>query len=80
MLGLKKVPIVLSNSVNTDTGGAKENVQIKWVDLTDKDFLYPGTKQTIRNNQVSVLLVTNIDFLLTLSIHFQEIRLGELIK
>ena len=47
MLGLKKVPIVLSNSVNTDTGGAKENVQIKWVDL-DKDFLYPGTKQTVR--------------------------------
>ena len=48
MLALKKVPIVLSNSVNTDTGGAKENVQIKWVDLTDKDFLYPGTKQTVR--------------------------------
>lgn len=35
MLGLKKVPIVLSNSVNTDTGGAKGNVQIKWVDLTE---------------------------------------------
>jgi len=35
MLELKKVPIVLSNSVNTDTGGAKENVQIKWVDLTE---------------------------------------------
>ena len=48
MLGLKKVPIVLSNSVNTDTGGAKENVQIKWVDLTDKDFLYPGPKQNVR--------------------------------
>ena len=35
MLALKKVPSVLSNSVNTDTGGAKENVQIKWVDLTE---------------------------------------------
>ena len=35
MLGLKKKPIVLSNSVDTDTGGAKENVQIKWVDLTE---------------------------------------------
>ena len=35
MLGLKKVPIVLLNPVNTDTGGAKENVQIKWVDFTD---------------------------------------------
>ena len=35
MLGLKKVPIVLSNSANTDTSGAKENVQIKWVDFTE---------------------------------------------
>ena len=35
MLALKKVPIVLSNSVNTDTGGAEENVHIKWVDLTE---------------------------------------------
>ena len=35
MLGLKKVPIILSNSANTDTSGAKENVQIKWVDFTE---------------------------------------------
>ena len=35
MLGLKKVRIVLSNTVNMDTGGAEENVQIKWVDFTE---------------------------------------------
>ena len=46
MLGLKKVPIVLSNSVNTDTGGAKENVQIKWVDLTENVRTFSTEKQS----------------------------------
>ena len=46
MLGLKKVPIVLSNSVNTDTGGAKQNVQIKWVDLTENVRTFSTQEQS----------------------------------
>ena len=46
MLGLKKVPIVLSNSVNTDTGGAEENVHIKRVDLTENVRTFSTQEQS----------------------------------
>ena len=41
--------------VNTDTEGGIKSVGIKRVKFKEKGFLSPGTKQTVRNNEVSVL-------------------------
>ena len=46
-----------STPFNTDTQGATESFRIKWVELREnfKCFLSPVTKQTVPNNEVSVL-------------------------
>ena len=48
--------IIQSNPVNTDTNGTIESVP-KRVEFRKKikGFLPPGTKQTVRNNEVSFL-------------------------
>ena len=59
-------PFLQSNSVNTDTlyilllkvSVNEQGVQIKWVELfwkKCKSFLSPGTKQSVCENEVSVL-------------------------
>ena len=45
------------NSVSLHGGGQRESVRINWVKLREKGkgLLSTGTKQTVRNNEVSVL-------------------------
>ena len=46
-----------NNQPNTDTEQATESVRIKRVEFREnvRAFFPPGTKQTVRNNEMSVL-------------------------
>ena len=49
---------IQSNSINTDTEWAIENVHINWVKFRENvmGFLSPGTKKTVRNSEMSVFI------------------------
>ena len=53
--------LILSNPLDTDSEGAIKSVRINGVSVLSgfrknvRGFLFPGAKQTVRNNEVSVL-------------------------
>ena len=59
--------VVPSNPVNMDTEGAIESVCINGVSTDSrlnleemKAFLFPGTKQTVRNSEASILRASGV--------------------
>ena len=64
---LDNMQVVQSNPVNMDTEGAIESVCINGVSTDSrwnleemKGFLFPVTKQTIRNSEVSILRASGV--------------------